>query len=315
MNPLLSDATTRWLLAGDPTVVWQVQRDLLGRAASTWQATRRKIATQGWGARLLARRAADGTWGGGLYNPKWTSTFYTLQLLTQLGLAPNNSQGRSSCRLLLREGVTTGGGVSLWPSRSTDTCVTAMLLHMACHFGFGRDERVERMTQWLLGEQMSDGGWNCRREHKGATHSSFHTTISTLEALAALPATPGRRRAVDKALRAGREFFLQHQLYRSSSTGGIVRPSFSQLSFPPRWYFDLLRGLEHFAMVRANWDPRLADPVAMLDSRRDKRDRWHAQNPHPGLEHFQLEAGRAPSRINTLRALRVLSWVNASRPG
>jgi hypothetical protein len=93
-----------------------------------------------------------------------------------------------------------------------------------------------------------------------------------------------------------------------------VRPSFSQLSFPPRWYFDLLRGLEHFATVRANWDPRLADPVAVLESRRDKRDRWHAQNPHPGLEHFQLEAGRAPSRINTLRALRVLGWVNASRP-
>lgn len=308
----MTDGTLAWLLAGDPAVVWQVQRDLLDRAPSTWHVSRRSVAREGWGARLLTRRARDGTWGGGLYNPKWTSTFYTLRLLTQLGLPPTDPKGVASCRLLLKQGVTAEGGVSLWPGPATDTCVTAMLLHMGCYFGLAQDERVARVTEWLLGEQMQDGGWNCQRA-RGASHSSFHTTISALEGLSAYQLAVGRRRRVHQACAAAREFFLQHQLYRSSTSGKVVRSSFGQLSFPPRWYFDVLRGLEHFAAANAAWDARLADPVALLDSRRDGRGRWRAQNTHPGRTHFQLEPARQASRMNTLRALRVLRWVERVR--
>jgi len=303
----------KWLLDGDPAIVWQVQRDLLDRAESTWTATRRRVAREGWGAELLSHRAPDGTWGGGLYSPKWTSTFYTLRLLTQLGLPPRNPQGVASCRLLLDQGVTDSGGVCLWRSASTDTCVTAMLLSMACHFGFAGDQRVERMVAWLLTERMDDGGWNCQRERKGAKHSSFHTTISTLEGLTAFEAAVGVRRTIGDATKEAREFFLEHQLYRSSSTGGIVKPSFAMLSFPPRWYFDVLRGLEHFAAVNARWDSRLGDPLAVLEARRGRDGRWKAQNKHPGKTFFGLEEARQPSRMNTLRALRVLRWVSRVR--
>ncbi len=127
-----SDEVVPWLLEGDPAVVWQVQRDLLGRAEATWIKTRGRVAREGWGARLLSHRSRDGTWGGGLYQPKWTSTFYTLRLLTQLGLPPGHRAARSSCELLLDEGVTETGGVNLWSVGWTDTCVTAMLLSMAC---------------------------------------------------------------------------------------------------------------------------------------------------------------------------------------
>lgn len=178
-----TEETVAWLLEGDPVVVWQVQRDLLARAESTWSKTRRRVAREGWGARLLSHRAADGRWGGGLYQPKWTSTFYTMRLLTHFGLPPSHRDARASCRVLLVEGVTESGGVSLWSRGWTDTCVTAMLLSMACYFGFAGDERCERMLAWLLDEQMADGGWNCERGR--ARHASFHTTISTLEALAA----------------------------------------------------------------------------------------------------------------------------------
>lgn len=303
-----------WLMSGDPSVAWQTQRDLLDRSARTWKATRRRVATEGWGARLLAERGSDGRWGGGLYSPKWTSTFYTLRLLTQLGVPPNNRDATASCELLLREGVGDTGGVSLWTSAWTDTCVTAMLLSMACYFGFAGDERVARMTHWLLGEQLDDGGWNCNyRDGGGATHSSFHTTISTLEGLAALDRAGGPRADVATAADAGRAFFVDHQLYRSSRTGEEVRPSFAKLSFPPRWYFDVLRGLEHFAAVDAAWDERLSDPVALVERRRGRDGRWTAQNKHTGRVYFELEPPRAPSRMNTLRALRVLRWVERAR--
>lgn len=304
--------TMRWLLDGDPTIVWQVQRDLLGRAESTWMATRHRVAREGWGARLLSQRSIDGTWGGGLYGPKWTSTFYTLRLLTHLGLPPRNRLGVASCSLLLDEGVTEDGGVSLWNAGWTDTCVTAMLLSMACYFELASDARVERMVTWLLGEQMSDGGWNCER-NRGATHASFHTTMSTLEGLNAFETAVGALEDIQVATKGGRDFFLEHQLYLSSSTGGVVRESFTRFSFPTHWYFDVLRGLEHFAAVNAQWDGRLEDPVAVLEARRGRDNRWKAQNKHTGKTHFELEPARKPSRMNTLRALRVLRWVERVR--
>ena len=261
---------------------------------------------------MLERREPNGTWGGGLYSPKWTSTFYTLRLLTQLGIPPTNREARASTRLLLEQGVSESGGVSLWSGEWTDTCVTGMLLRMACYFGFNNEEHTRRMTTWLLGEQMSDGGWNCGWNRGGATHASFHTTISTLEGFASFASTRLDAR-IERAMVAGRSFFLKHQLYRSCRTGKIVRSSFAKLSFPPRWYFDVLRGLEHFCEVNAPWDSRLSDAVSVLEARRNRDGRWTAQNNHPGRTFFRLEEARRPSRMNTLRALRVLRWVDAQR--
>jgi len=307
----LSKDVTDWLIEGDPSVVWQVQRDLLGRAEATWTRTRRRVAREGWGACLLSHRSADGRWGGGLYQPKWTSTFYTLRLLTQLGLQPKHHDARLSCRLLLDKGVSKGGGVSLWNTGRTDTCVTAMLLSMACYFGFGGNEQCERMAEWLVGEQLADGGWNCQSAR--ARHSSFHSTISTLEGLAAFTSVRGGDSKLQRAASSGREYFLRHRLYRSESTGETVRPSFSKLSFPPRWYFDVLRGLEHFRAVDAGWDDRLDDAVDVLSSARTRDGKWRAQNWHTGKEYFRIEGGREPSRMNTLRVLRVLKWVDSKQ--
>lgn len=306
------DDTVRWLLEGDPAVQWQVEHALLDRSPRTWKATQRKVAREGWGAQLLALRSAKGTWGNGLYSPKWTSTFYTLRLLPQLGLSPTHPQALASCRLLLDRGVSQSGGVSLWTSPTTDTCVTGMLLSMASWFGFAHDPLVRRMVDWLLEEQMGDGGWNCRRA-KGASHSSFHTTMSTLEGLRAFQDKGGSMPDVDFATEAATEYFLAHQLYRSASTGDIVRPSFALFSFPPRWYFDVLRGLDYFCKTKAPWDPRLSASVDVLIGHRSKDGRWKAQNKHKGETHFELEPSRQPSRMNTFRALRVLRWVDQVR--
>ena len=153
-----NDAAIRWLLEGDPAVTWQTQRDLLGCATAEYTATRRLIAREGWGARLLAERAPDGTWGGGLYTPKWIPTFYTLQLLSHLGLPEDQGEAIESCRLLLDRGVDGSGDVCLWDSGGADTCVAAMLVSMAHAFGLGRDVRIPRVVARLLAEQMRDGG-------------------------------------------------------------------------------------------------------------------------------------------------------------
>ena len=113
-----ADATVDWLLQGDPAVRWQAERDLADQAPSVWQATRRRVALEGWGARLLALRADNGTWGGGLYSPKWTSTFYTLRLLVQLGIDAEQPAAQDSCALLLERGVTPSGAALMAGIRS-----------------------------------------------------------------------------------------------------------------------------------------------------------------------------------------------------
>ncbi|MAG34875.1 MAG: hypothetical protein CL878_01275 [Dehalococcoidia bacterium] len=307
----MTDDGLEWLLAGDPSVAWQVRRDLLGEAPASWEPARRSVSTTGWGARLLDLRAADGTWGGGLYSPKWISTFYTLRLLTHFGLGPWDDRGADSAALLLDRGVRDSGGVRLWKVDVTDTCVTAMLLSMALAFGLDHDPRCPRMVGFLLGEQMPDGGFNCEYRN-GATHGSFHTTISVLEALSAW-ATRHPDTVVSESEASAREFLLVHRLFRSHRTGEVVRPAFTRFSFPPRWKYDVLRALDYFQSADAPWDERLREGLDLVHRKQTREGVWKLQNRHSGRTHFELEAPGTPSRWNTLRALRVLRWVSRAK--
>ena len=103
-----------WLLEGDPSIRWQVQRDLLNASRTKYESERRKIAKEGWGARLLALQDSSGTWGGGIYGPKWISTTYTMLTLRLLGLQTNHPQAKQACKIFLDEGFYTDGGINFF---------------------------------------------------------------------------------------------------------------------------------------------------------------------------------------------------------
>jgi hypothetical protein len=309
--------TIHWLLDGDPAIRWQTLRDLAGADERAVERERRKVARDGWGARLLAKQDLAGTWAsrrssdGGLYSPKWTSTTYTMLLLRDFGLAANNRQARKACRRLLDGGHQPDGGINygLWArwTRQSETCVTGMVLSILSHFQY-EDDRLDTLAGHLLQQQMPDGGWNCQRP-AGATHASVHTTISVLEGLRFYELHRRRQlRAVREAQRRGREFLLVHRLFRSHRTGAIIKPVFLRFAFPPRWHYDVLRALDYFQAVRAPRDPRLADAIAIVRSSQLGDGRWPLQQVYRGKTHFEMERLGAPSRWNTLRALRVLEW-------
>lgn len=306
------DDTVRWLLEGDPAVRWQAMEALTGADARAVAAERRRVGVEGWGARLLALQDADGRWGGALYSPKWTSTTYTLLLLQRLGLAPGNAQALRGCRAVWGGAREFGGGLTLAATiRQPETCITGMLVLLAASFGHP-DARLPSVIEWLLRQQLADGGWNCESIRSGSDHGSFHTTITVLEALTAYRAAGGPI-PIDAATGAGREFFLAHALYRSHRTGAVVEQAFTRFPFPPQWHFDIVRGLEHFRQAQADRDPRLADAVDVVRAAAGADGRWPKQPLHPGRYWFPLE-GRGRSRWATLRALRVLHWWDA-RPG
>jgi hypothetical protein len=306
-----------WLLQGDPSIRWQVLRDLLGAPESLVERERRKVARNGWGARLLAKQGAAGAWArgrssdGGLYSPKWTSTTYTMLLLRDFGLPPSARAARKACKLLLEGGLQPDGGINYgtwakWTRRS-ETCVTGMVLSLLSYFHY-EDPRLDTIASHLLEQQMPDGGWNCRR-YQGATHSSVHTTISALECLHLYELHCHRNvRELRAAQSRGREFLLLHRLFRSHRTGRVIKSEFTRFSFPPRWRYDILRALDYFQAVNAPRDPRLAEAIEIVHNSRLTDGRWALQHCYRGKTYFELERLGAPSRWNTLRALRVLRW-------
>jgi hypothetical protein len=303
---VIDDSVLEWLLHGDPSIRWQVMRDLLGADAGIVEAERARVAHEGWGGRLLSYQDPGGRWAGALYSPKWTSTTYTLLLLHWLGLPSRHPQALAGCRALWDGARFYDGGLNLARSiRQPETCITAMLVLLASSFGYD-DNRTEAAVQWLVGQQLADGGWNCETVRSGSTHGSFHTTISTLDALVAY-AHAGGSIAVSRAMEEGRRFFLDHRLYRSHRSGEIANPVFTRFPFPPQWHFDVLRGLEHFAAVGASVDPRLADGVDVVERARRKDGTWPGHRAHPGRTWFRMEPA-GPSRWATLRALRMLRW-------
>jgi hypothetical protein len=297
-----------WLLAGDPSIRWQVLESLMDASAAQVAAERARVATEGWGAELLAHQDAEGTWAQGLYSPKWVSTTYTMLLLRDLGLPADHPDAHRACAVMLDAAVGTRsrGGIG-WAS---ETCIAGIVLSILSAFEVD-DDRLERFADHLIGEQMSDGGWNCQYR-RGAQHASMNTTILALEALARYERHRARRTrrltTVREAQRRGREFLLVHHLYRSHRSGKVIQRNYVRFAFPPRWHFDVLRGLDHFREVGAPRDVRLVDGIDLLRSKQGADGRWPLEHRYQAREWFDMETVGRPSRWNTLRALRVLAW-------
>lgn len=302
-----------WLLEGDPAIRWQVQRDLLGKPRRVWQAERARTATAGWGADLLARQDADGGWGGGDYSPKWTSTTYTLLTLCDIGLPGSNAAARRGAAHAVD--ALLGGRVDPAFERrlaDLDRCIAGMMLRIGVTYGIDA-ARIEAIAANLLAERMPDAGWNCRRHRRPLPHhSSFHTTLNALDGLRDYIDCGGARAKEAKAAEAGAlELLAQHRLFRSDHTGNIIRPEFTRFAFPPRWHYDAFRALDYFARAGAPPDPRLGEAVELLRAKRRADGRWRIEYKYSGRVFFDMEKGGAPSRWNTLRALRILRWWGA----
>jgi hypothetical protein len=304
-----------WLMEGDPAIRWQVMRDLVRAPAGEVAREQERVASEGWGRRLIERQAKSGRWADegpgefrGLYSPKWTSTTYTLVLLRRLGLKPGSPAAISGCDALVRGSQWfDAGDLAPWSSPRSDMCVNAMVLGVLEWFGYDEHARRDGLLSHLLDHQRLDGGWNCRHDSRV---SSVHTTISTLEALQVRRRnTPDPR--VDGAIAGGQEYLLKRKLFRSLRTGEVIHPSLAMLSFPPRWKYDVLRALDHLQDAGTPPDSRAVEAIDLLKGKQRKDGTWPVQNRHPGAEHFQMEVTGAPSRWNTLRVLRVLRWAES----
>src|SRR5829696_8869930 len=217
-----------WLLDADPSIRWQVMRDLTDMPADVVAAERSRVASEGWGSRLLDQQRPDGQWGDGLATPFWWSNMYTLVFLRDLGVDPSSARVRGAIDLV-HNNVTWGPefGDSAFFEGEVEPCINGRVVALGAYFGGRSDRLVDR----LLSEQLADGGWNCEAE-RGSVRSSFHTTICVLEGLLAFEQAFGNTPVVTEARRRGQEYLLERRLLRRLSTGAVIEPAWTRLSFP-----------------------------------------------------------------------------------
>jgi hypothetical protein len=298
-----------WLLDSDPAIRWQVLRDLIDAPAHEVAAERAKVATEGWGARLLARQRPDGTWPSDPGNEEWTSSpegtaFVSLLWLRDLGLDPASPEAARAVTLV-RDNV----AWHWWDDNpffvgEVEPCINGRVVALGAYSG----QDVTGLVDRLLGEQMADGGWNCEQE-RGATVGSFSTTINVLEGLAEYERAVGATQGVTAARRRGEDYLLERRLLRRLSTGEIADPIFTELSFPPNWHYDVLRALDYFRSVGTQADERMSEAIDVVQQKRGEAGRWLLENPIAGFSDIGTgEVEGQPSRWISLHAMRVLRW-------
>lgn len=297
-----------WLLEGDVSIQYQVQRDLLGADESVLRPLQERIATEGWGRDFLSRQQASGHWGREFYQPKWTSSHYTLLDLRNLG-CPTTPGITKALNVIVDTHQGMDGGLNCHVSnRESDLCVNGMFLNYACYFQL-EEEKLQSIVDFIISQQLPDGGFNCYLNSLGATHSSMHSTISTLEGLAEyrLQGCHYRLDELHQIEAEAREFLLQHHLFKSDHTGKVIDAKYLRFPYPSRWHYDILRALAYFAYAGVPYDERMQEALDIVAKKRRSDGKWQLPAHYPATSvHFDMETAGEPSRWNTLRALRVL---------
>ena len=308
-----------WLLDSDPAIRWQAMRDLTDAPPDQVAAERARVATEGWGPKLLALRGDDGLWGNGTPEPEWISLL-ALLMLRDMGLDPSSEEARNASSLVKKNAT--------WHSRGpwhgtpvfageVEPCINGRVVAIGSYFGLDVTGIVER----LLGEQMADGGWNCEQEN-GSTRGSFHSTINVLEGLLEYQRATGGSAHLNAALERGQEYLLERRMLRRLSSGELIDPAFTLFSFPTGYHYDALRGLEHLRAAGVTPDARVAEAIDLVRSKRDAEGRLPLENPHKtelvtarirDLAFGMDEQDGQPSRWNTLRGMRVLRWAGGAK--
>ena len=317
-------AVLDWLLDSDPSLRWQVERDLAHASTETWEATRARIATEGFGARLLSEQDSDGQWEGGAYFPAgyfgsaeaeepgqpWTATTWVLKDLREWGLDATVLAGTAE---KLASGSTWDYQDLPYWGGEVDVCINSYTLTSGAWLGAD----VSALAAWFPEHRLADGGWNCEAEEGDSLRSSFHSTLNAVRGMLAWERITGDA-ALRKARHHGEEYLLSRRLLYRASTGEPVGDFIGELVYPNRWRYSALVALDHFrdvALLEGTApEPRLADAVDLVRSARQPGGRWLQGAPLPGRTWFDVDAAEGePSRWLTFIAVRALEWWDEAR--
>jgi hypothetical protein len=299
-----------WLMDSDPAIRWQVMGDLLDAPADRVATERAKVATEGWGARILAAQEPDGRWSGGTFFPEWISTTDALHTLYLFGLEPDSPEAKRAIAPVHEAARWEyDSNLRFWEGE-VEPCINGRVVAIGAYFR----QDVRGIVDRLLNDQMADGGWNCEQE-RGSTRGSFDSTINVLEGLLEFERSAGANGEVSAARLRGEEYLLDRRLLHRLSDGEIGQKRWLYVGFPNKWFYDVMRVLDYFRAARAEPDERMAEALDIVESKRSADGRWPLD--HRYHERLLVDFGDAegePSRWITLRGTRTLRWAGRWDP-
>ncbi len=297
-----------WLMDSDPSIRWQVMRDLTDAPADDVGAERARVAREGWGAQLLAAQDPDGRWSGGTFFPRWVATADTLHLLYLFGPDPNDPAiVRALAPIHENARWDYDPNLRFWDGE-VEPCINGRTVAIGAYFG----QDVRGIVDRLLTEQMADGGWNCEQEN-GSVRGAFDSTLNVLEGLLEFERSTGANGDVSAARLRGEEYLLERRLLHRLSDGEIGQKRWLYLGFPNAWFYDLARVLDYMRAGRTAPDARMSEAFDILESKRDETGRWPMDHAYHDAQLVDFgESEGQPSRWITLRALRALRWAGCA---
>jgi len=307
VETLSRSSVVDWLLGpAEPSIRYLTARDLLEPRPSkrTLSKLQSAVPKKGWAACILSRQKEKTWWATKktCYQPKFRSTIWQLQVLADLGLTRKDERIANAVEFFLDLHLARDGGYHYHPRSKLQPrrygiaghlCTTGNMVRSLIRFGYLQDERVQSAINWLVNEQLPDGGWDCFGRPKG--------TIDAWEAMSAFAEVPVNKRSlrVRSAIERGAEFFLKRRLIHEG------RPSrtWVTLHYPWHYIYDYLVGLDFMTRLGYGGDNRMQEAFTILISARRPDGRWNlnGNNRYPYLE----KLGQ-PSKMITFLALRAL---------
>lgn len=308
-----------WMLDSDPSLRWQVERDLAGAATETWQSTRARVASEGLGTALLSHQDADGQWAGGAYFPAgyfgsaeadepgqpWIATTWSLKDLREWGVDASVLAG--TAEKLAANSRWEYDDLPYWGGE-VDVCINSFTLANGAWLGAD----VSALAVWFPAHALEDGGWNCEAEEGNSTRSSFHSTLNALRGMLAYEQLTGDT-ALRDARHRGEEYLLSRRLLYRASTGERVGDFVDRFVYPNRHRYSALAALDYFRDAALTDgtppDPRLADAIEVVRAARQPDGTWLQTKPLAGRTWFPIDVDEGePSPWLTFFGTRVLQW-------
>ncbi len=309
-------AVLAWLLEEDqPAIRYLALTGLLGKGEedASVQDAKRAIPRRGWAADIFAKQDPGGWWVSDhrFYVPKYLSTNWMLLVLADLGLTKEDPRIKKSADEWIRRFATADGGFGIDSNKSSHLCTAGNTARALVQLGYADHPKVRSAFEWMVKNASHLGGWSCFGS--GRNLDSWEP-MSAFVAYPKAKWTAGMQRAVEAAA----EFFLQRELHVQ---GGHYEPWY-RFHYPVHYYYDLLVGLDFMTALGYGSDPRLGHALSVLRKKRRPDGRWNLDAVHPDVEGataewfakhpkqrptpFALESVGEPSKMITLRALRVL---------
>ncbi|MBI4297876.1 MAG: nitrogen fixation protein NifH [Chloroflexi bacterium] len=323
-----------WLLEPDPSqsaVRYFALRDLLSRPEGDGEVKVAKAAIMQSGPvpAILAAQAPEGYWvkPGPGYAPKYTGTVWQIIFLAQLGADGNHPRVRAGCEYLLSHALAQHGGFTVNRTLSTfGHCEAGNLAAALIDLGYLEDQRLQRAVEWqarmvtgdgIAGPEATD---TAERYYKSGTcgptfacsgNAGLPCAWGAVKAMLALGKVPPAQRTprMRAAIEHGAKFLLgRDPAVADYPSGWSAKPSSSwfKLGYPIGYVTDVLQNLEALAALGSAKDKRLANALALVESKQDAQGRWKLEYSYNGKMWADIEAKGRPSKWVTLRALRAL---------